>query len=314
MEQFKIFSGTSNRPLAQAICSYLNVEIGEVEISRFKSGEIYVRYQESIRNNDIFIVQSLSHPIHEHLVELMVMIDAAKRASAKTIHLMIPYFGYARQSAKKSPRQPISAKLVADILTKVGAQRLITVDLNSDAIEGFFQIPVDHLTALDLMTRQIEELSIPDPIVISPDAGRAKMAERLANRLHAPFAMLIEGQSRPDAAKQLQLVGNVAGLTPIILDDMIDTGTTVLSVTNMLQQKGANAAYLCVSHGLFSDNCIAKLNEHQGIRQILVTDTIHHPLLEDNPKFKIMSMAEIFGTAIQIIMTGGSIDKLVNRR
>lgn len=313
MEPFKIFSGLSNRPLAEAICKHLNVEIGNVEISRFKSGEIYVRYLESIRNHDIFIVQSLSHPIHENLVELMVMIDAAKRASAKTIHLMIPYFGYARQSAKKSPRQPISAKLVADILTKVGAERMITVDLNSDAIEGFFQIPVDHLTALDLMTRHIEELAIPNPIVISPDAGRAKMAERLANRLNAPFAMLIKGQEHPHAEKQLQLVGNVEGLTPVILDDMIDTGETVLNVANMLQQKGANSAYICASHGLFSDDCIEKLSENQSIRQILVTDTIHHPL-EDNPKFKIMSMAEIFATAIQIIMTGGSIDKLVNRR
>ncbi len=313
MEQFKIFSGTSNKPLAEAICRYLNVELGQVDISRFKSGEIYVRYQESVRNNDIFIVHSLSHPVNENWVELMVMIDAAKRASAKTIHLMIPYFGYARQSRKKAPRQPISAKLVADVLTKVGAQRIITVDLNSDAIEGFFHIPVDHLTALDLIIHHIESLVIPNPIVVSPDAGRAKMAERLANRLHAPFAMLIRGQSHPHEAKKLQLVGDVEGLTPIIVDDIIDTGATVLNVVNELHQHGALPAYICASHGLFSGDCIHKLSDNPHIQQIMVTDTIHHQL-EDNPKFKIKSMAEIFGTAIQIIMTGGSIDKLVNRK
>jgi len=247
------------------------------------------------------------------LVELMVMIDAAKRASAKTIHLMIPYFGYARHSRKKLPRQPISAKLIADILTKVGAERIITVDLNSDAIEGFFHIPVDHLTALDLMIHHIEKLAIPNPIVVSPDAGRAKMAERLANRLNAPFAMLIKGQTHPHEAKPLQLVGDVKGRTPIIVDDIIDTGATVLNVANKLRANGAHPSYICASHGLFSGDCIDQLSENDNIKQILVTDTIHHQL-EEYPKFKIMSMAEVFGTAIQIIMTGGSIDKLVNRK
>lgn len=313
MEHLKIFSGSSNKALAEAICSYLNMELGQVDISRFKSGEIYVRYQEPVRNHDIFIVHSLSHPINENLVELMIMIDAAKRASAKTIHLLIPYFGYARQSRKKAPRQPISAKLIADILTKVGAHRVITVDLNSDAIEGFFHIPVDHLTALDLMIHHIQSLAIPNPIVVSPDAGRAKMAERLANRLNAPFAMLIKGQSHPHEAKKLQLVGEVAGRTPIIVDDIIDTGATVLSVVDKLQQNGAYPSYICASHGLFSDDCIQKLSENPYIERIMVTDTIHHSLA-DNPKFTIMSMAEIFGTAIQIIISGGSIDKLVNRK
>lgn len=313
MEQLKIFSGTSNRALAEAICQYLNIELGQVEISRFKSGEIYVHYMESIRNSDIFIVHSLSHPVNENLVELLVMIDAAKRASAKTVHLLIPYFGYARQSRKKTPRQPISAKLIADVLTEVGAQRMVTVDLNSDAIEGFFHIPVDHLTALDLMIQHIESLSIENPIVVSPDAGRAKMAERLASKLNAPFAMLIKKQSSPLEPKTFRLVGDVAGFTPIIVDDIIDSGATVLNVADKLHQHGANPSYVCASHGLFSGDCIKKLNNNPHIRQIAVTDTIHHHL-EDNPKFKILSMAEIFGTAIQIITTGGSIDKLVNRK
>lgn len=189
---------------------------------------------------------------------------------------------------------------------------MVTVDLNSDAIEGFFHIPVDHLTALDLMIQHIEQLDIPNPIVISPDAGRAKMAERLANRLKAPFAMLIKSQPHPHEAKKLQLVGGVEGRTPIIVDDIIDTGATVLSVVETLHQNGAQPSYICASHGLFSGDCINKLSENPHIQQIFVTDTVHHSL-EDNPKFKIMSMAEIFGTAIQIIISGGSIDKLVNR-
>jgi ribose-phosphate pyrophosphokinase len=311
VENIKIFSGTSNRPLAERVCQHLNKELGHVDISRFKSGEIYVRYTEPLRTCDIFIVHALSYPVNEHLVELMVMIDAAKRASAKTINLIMPYFGYARQSRKKAPREPIAAKMVADILTKVGAHRLITVDLNSDAIQGFFKIPVDHLTALDLMTQKLKSLDIPNPIVVSPDAGRAKMAETLANRLHAPFAIMIK--DRQQGTKRGQVIGDVMGRTPIVVDDIIDTGRTVINVVNELNQRGANPSYIIASHGLFSDDCTSKLSENPYIEQIIVTDTIHHQL-EGNPKFTILSMAEIFGTAIQIITEGGSIDKLVNRK
>ncbi len=311
MEHIKIFSGSSNRPLAERICQHLEVELGQVDISRFKSGEVYVRYQEPLRTCDIFIVHSLSHPINEHLVELMVMIDAARRASARTVNLLIPYFGYARQAKKKAPRDAISAKMIADVLTSVGADRVITVDLNSDAIQGFFKIPVDHLSALDLMTQRINSLNITNPIVVSPDAGRAKMAERLANYLQAPFAIMIKGQPQEDA-KTVQVIGDVNGRTPVIVDDIIDTGSTVLNVVNELHKRGAHASYICASHGLFSDHCIDKLNENPYIKQIIVTDTIQHNL-EAYPKFTTLSMSRIFATAIQIITNGGSIDMLVNR-
>jgi ribose-phosphate pyrophosphokinase len=309
VKQIKIYAGTSNRPLAERICQYLNMELGQVEISRFKSGEIYVKYQEPLRTCDIFLVHSLSHPINENLIELLIMIDAAKRASAQTVNLIIPYFGYARHAKKKAPREPITAKMIADILTKVGAHRVVTVDLNSDAIQGFFRIPVDHLTALDLMTRKLRSLNIPDPIVVSPDAARAKMTEIVASRLNVPFAMMINTK-RTD---QAQVIGEVAGRTPIIVDDIIDTGRTVINAVDELTKRGANKAYVIASHGLFSDDCVTKLTEHPNIERVIVTDTIQHDL-ESQSKFSVLSMAEIFGTAVQIISDGGSIDKLINRQ
>ncbi|CAM4400822.1 ribose-phosphate diphosphokinase [Paenibacillus tarimensis] len=312
MKQIKIFSGTSNRILTNQICQFLNMEPGQVDISRFKSGEIYVRYQEPLRTCDIFIVHSLSHPINENIVELLVMIDAAKRASAQTINLIIPYFGYARHARKKAPREPITAKMIADILTKVGADRVITVDLNSDAIQGFFKIPVDHLTVLDLMTQKLKSLNIPNPVVVSPDAARAKMTEILASRLDVPFAIMINNK-RQGSTSQVQVIGEVEGRTPIIVDDIIDTGRTVLDVVDELTARGANKAYVIASHGLLSDDCATKLTNSPNIERVIISDTIQHDL-EGYPKFSILGMAEIFGTAVQIIAEGGSIDKLVNRK
>ncbi|WP_342771438.1 ribose-phosphate pyrophosphokinase [Paenibacillus sambharensis] len=312
MKQIKIFSGTSNRILTNQICQFLNMEPGKVDISRFKSGEIYVRYQEPLRTCDIFIVHSLSHPINENIVELLVMIDAAKRASAQTINLIIPYFGYARHARKKAPREPITAKMIADILTKVGADRVITVDLNSDAIQGFFKIPVDHLTVLDLMTQKLNSLNIPNPVVVSPDAARAKMTEVVASRLDVPFAIMINNK-RQGSTSQVQVIGEVEGRTPIIVDDIIDTGRTVLNVVDELAARGANKAYVIASHGLLSDDCVTKLTDNSNIEHVMISDTIEHDL-EGYPKFSILSMAEIFGTAVQIIAEGGSIDKLVNRK
>jgi ribose-phosphate pyrophosphokinase len=309
VNQIKIYSGTSNRLLTDRICRFLNMELGQVEISRFKSGEIYVKYQEPLRTCDIFIVHSLSHPINENVVELLIMVDAAKRASAQTVNLIIPYFGYARHAKKKAPREPITAKMIADILTKVGADRVVTVDLNSDAIQGFFRIPVDHLTALDLMTQKLKSLNIPNPVVVSPDAARAKMTETLASRLNLPFAMMINTK-RTD---QAQVIGEVEGRTPIIVDDIIDTGRTIINAVDELTKRGANKAYVIASHGLFSDDCVTKLTDHPNIEHVIVTDTIQHDL-EHYPKFSVLSMAEIFGTAIQIISGGGSIDKLINRQ
>lgn len=183
----RIFSGSSNPKLAEQVCDKLGVQLGKIKLSRFKSGEIYVHYEETIRNCDVFLIQSLSHPINELFVELLVMIDAAKRASARTVNIIVPYYGYARQERKSAPREPISAKMVADVLTTAGASRVVTIDLHAAAIQGFFNIPVDHMTSLDLISEYLLSKEIKNPVVVSPDAGRASMAEKLANRLDSPL-------------------------------------------------------------------------------------------------------------------------------
>lgn len=308
MAQIKIFSGSSNQPLAQQICDRLQLPLGKNIISRLQSGEIHVSYEESLRNHHIYIIQSLSHPVNEHLVELLVMIDAAKRASAKSINIVMPYYGYARQERKSAPREPISAKMVADVLTTVGAGRIITVDLHADPIQGFFDITVDHLTALDIIIKYIREKKIVNPIVVSPDAGRATVAEKLAGLIDCPFAIMIKNRPAHNQSEITHIIGEVEGMTPIIIEDLIDTGSTIVNVVEALNKRGANNAYICATHGLFSDHAVNKLN-HPNIEEVVITDTI---LLdcEHSDKFITLSIAPLLASAINIITNGGSIDTL----
>ncbi|MFC4102666.1 ribose-phosphate diphosphokinase [Paenibacillus xanthanilyticus] len=310
MSKIKIFAGTSNPSLTAQICDNLGAPQGQIQISRFKSGEIYVRYLEPLRTCDVFIVQSLSHPVNDHLIELLVMIDAAKRASAKTINVLIPYFGYARQLQKVAPRDPISAKMVADVLTSVGANRVITMDLHADAIQGFFKIPVDHLTTLDLITKHLLGANIPNPVVVSPDAGRAKIAEKLAESLDAPFAIMLKERREDRPPEESHVIGDVRGRTPIVIEDIIDTGRTVLDAVAALKRQGANEAYVCVAHGLFSDSALDKLHQAH-IQEIVVTNTIQQSP-ERHPKLRVLSASQLLATAIRIIYEGGSIDTLLH--
>lgn len=308
MAHLKIFSGSSNRPLAQQLAQHLSVPLGEVTISRQQSGEIYVSFEETLRNYDVFIVQSLSHPVNEHLVELMVMIDAAKRASAKSINIVMPYYGYARQERKSKPREPISAKMVADIITTVGAERIITVDLHADPIQGFFHITVDHLTALDLIIKYLKDKNIKNPVVVSPDAGRATVAEKLAGLIDCPFAIMIKNRPSHNVAEITHIIGEVEGMTPIIIEDLIDTGTTIINVVEALKKKGAEDAYICATHGLFSADALTKL-DHPNINEVVITDTILLP--EDHSdKFITLPIAPLVASAIKIITDGGSIATL----
>lgn len=307
-DRLRIFAGSSNPELARRICNELGQPLGKIKLSRFKSGEIYCLYQETIRNCDVFLVQTFSHPINEHLMELLVMIDAAKRASARTINLVLPYYGYSRQERKSAPREPISAKLVADLLTTAGAHRVITIDLHAPAIQGFFNIPVDHLTALDLISDYIRKKNIPDPIVVSPDAGRATTAERLASTLDAPFAIMIKKRPAHNESVITHIIGEVEGRTPIIIEDLIDTGTTIVNVVDGLKERGANDAYICATHPVFSEPAIQRL-DHPHIKEVVITDSI--PLPPDVPaKFKVISMAHLLSDAISIICSGGSISTL----
>ncbi|AHV95084.1 ribose-phosphate diphosphokinase [Paenibacillus sabinae] len=305
----RIFSGSSNPKLAANIAARLGVELGKIKLTRFKSGEIYVHYEESIRNSDVFLVQSLSHPINELFVELLVMIDAAKRASARTVNIIVPYYGYARQERKSAPREPISAKMVADVLTTAGATRVLTLDLHAAAIQGFFNIPVDHLTALDLISGYLKTKNLSDIVVVSPDAGRASMAEKLASRLDSPFAIMIKKRPAHNESVITHVIGDVEGRTPVIIEDLIDTGTTIVNVVEGLKERGAKNSIVCATHGLFSGPAIVRL-EHPGIDEVVVTDSIELPT--DYPsRFTVLSVAPMLARAASIIIEGGSIDKLM---
>ncbi|MCU6707499.1 ribose-phosphate pyrophosphokinase [Paenibacillus sp. J5C_2022] len=308
MSNIKVFSGSSNLPLAKKITEQLGVTLGEVTISRQQSGEIYVSYDESLRNCDVFLVQSLSHPVNEHLVELLIMMDAAKRASAKTINIVMPYYGYARQERKSAPREPISAKMVADVLTTAGANRIITIDLHADPIQGFFDITVDHLTALDTIIDYLRSKNIVNPVVVSPDAGRATVAEKLAGLIDCPFAIMIKNRPAHNQSEITHIIGEVEGMTPIIIEDLIDTGSTIVNVVEALKKRGAHNAFICATHGLFSSNAVQKL-DHPNIEEIVITDTINHDG-EYTDKFVVLPMSPLIGTAIKIITEGGSIATL----
>ncbi|AZS13174.1 MULTISPECIES: ribose-phosphate diphosphokinase [Paenibacillus] len=306
--KLRIFAGSSNPVLTRQICERLGVEPGRITLSRFKSGEIYVHYEESIRNCDVFLVQSLAHPINELFVELLVMIDAAKRASARTINIIMPYYGYARQERKSAPREPISAKMVADVLTTAGASRVVTIDLHAAAIQGFFNIPVDHLTALDLMTDYLKSQNISNPVVVSPDAGRASMAEKLANGLDAPFAIMIKKRPAHNESVITHVIGDVEGYTPIIIEDLIDTGSTIVNVAQGLKERGAGEAIVCATHGLFSDHAEERLR-HPWISQVVITDSIAQPD-QHGPHVTVLSVAPMLARATQYILDGGSIATL----
>jgi len=307
-QSLRIFSGSSNPKLAEEVCDKLGVELGKIKLSRFKSGEIYVHYEETIRNCDVFLVQSLSHPINELFVELLVMIDAAKRASARTINIIVPYYGYARQERKSAPREPISAKMVADVLTTAGANRVVTIDLHAAAIQGFFNIPVDHMTSLDLISDYLLSKGIENPVVVSPDAGRASMAEKLANRLDSPFAIMIKKRPSHNESVITHVIGDVEGRTPIIIEDLIDTGTTILNVVEGLKERGSKNVYVCATHGLFSDGALSKL-DHPSIAEVVVTDSIALP--ESHPNcVTVLPVAPMLARAIRIIVDGGSMATL----
>jgi len=307
-ENIAIFSGSSNPALARQISEQLNLPLGEVKCSRFKSGEIYVHYEEGVRNRHVYLVQSFSPPINDHFIELLVMIDAAKRASAKTINVIVPYYGYARQERKSAPREPITAKMVADVITTVGADRIITLDLHAPAIQGFFNIPVDHMTALDLICSHIKSRNIVRPVIVSPDAGRVETAERLANYLDCPFAIMVKKRPAHNESVITHVIGDVAGYTPIIIEDLIDTGSTIVNVVEGLKERGAEDAYVCATHPVFSGPALERLN-HPNIRELIITDSL--PLGAPCPDYvSVISVAGLFAEAISTNIYGGSISNL----
>lgn len=304
MSQFtkmKLFSGTANPKLGQEIADFLGISLGEVTISRFACGEIYVKYEESIRGVDVFILQPLSTPVNEYLMELLIMIDAAKRASAGRITAVIPYFGYARQEKKDAPREPITARMVADILTEVGAERVITMDLHSPAIQGFFNIPVDHLTALPMLAQFCAHRQLSNGVVISADAGGVKKAEKLATRLDLPLGVMYKRRPSHNIAEMTTFIGDVEGKTPIIIEDLIDTGGSLMQVCRALLERGANPEiHILTSHGVFSDPAIERMG-FDAIKEIVITNSIALPAHKMIPKMTVLSIAPLLGDAIRRI-------------
>lgn len=307
--QLKLFTGTANPALAQEIASHLGVSLGGVRISRFANGEIYVRYDESIRGADVFVVQPFSKPVNETLMELLVMIDALRRASAGRITAVIPFYAYARQEKKTAPREPITARMVADILTTAGADRILTMDLHSPAIQGFFNIPCDNLTALPKLSQYIKEKEIEDGVVIAPDAGSVKKAEKLATYLHLPLGVMYKRRPGPNVAEMSFFIGDVKGKSPIIIDDMIDTAGSLEQVINALEERKAKEIHILATHGVFSPPALERLNR-PSVKELVVCNTL--PLAENPayPKLKLISVAPLFAEAIRRIHENISVSVL----
>ena len=305
----KIISGSSNRPLAEEIAKYLNISLSEVELRKFKDNEISVKIGENVREIDLFIVQSTCNPANDHLMELLLMIDAAFRASARRITAVIPYFGYARQDRKVEPRVPISAKVVANILHAVGIKRVLTVELHSDQIQGFFDVPVDNLISTPIMVDYIKKLNIEDAIIVSPDTGGVERARFLGKRLNAGLAIIDKRRPEANVSKVMHVIGDVKGKNCILLDDMIDTGGSISGAARALREDGARDIYCVATHPVLSADAAEKLRSAE-FKEIVVTNTI--PMSPENklPNMTVLSIAPLFGKAIRRIHNGESVSSL----
>jgi len=309
-KRFKLFSGTANRSLAEAIGRHIGVPVGEAKLQRFADGEVYFQLLENVRGVDVFVVQPTCYPVDQHLMELLVMIDALKRASAARITAVVPYYGYARQDRKDRPRVAISAKLIADLLTVAGANRALFVDLHAAQIQGFFNIPVDHLFSSPVMVSYFRGLGLPNLTVVSPDAGGVERARLFAQKMGAPLAIVDKRRTDMNVAEVMHVVGDVHGKTCLIIDDIIDTAGTLVKTVDALIASGATAVYAGASHAVLSGPAIDRISASR-LEQVVVTDTI--PLREAAqklPKIKVLSVAGLLGAAIESIHKETSVSTL----
>jgi ribose-phosphate pyrophosphokinase len=309
MNNCLIFSGSANTALSSAIARYLEKDLGKMALTHFSDGEISVAIEENVRGKDVFVVQPTSPPVNENLMELLIMIDAFRRASAERITAVIPYFGYARQDRKDKPRVPITAKLVANLLTASGVSRIITMDLHAPQIQGFFDIPVDHLFAAPITTSYFQNKGINDPVVVSPDVGSVKMARAFAKKMRADLAIVDKRRDGPDEVEVVNLIGKVKGKTAILVDDLISTGGTIVEAAEVLKKNGAGAIYVCCTHGVLSGDAIARI-KNAPFEELIITDTI--PLAPEKklPIIKVLSVAEMLGEAISRIHLSASVSSL----
>lgn len=310
MKDLTIFAGNSNPSLARKICNYLDMPLGEAKVKRFSDGEIRIEIDENVRSKDTFVIQSTCSPVNDNLVELLLMIDALKRSSAKRITAVIPYYGYARQDKKVAPRVPISAKLVADLITKAGANRIITMDLHAGQIQGFFNIPVDNLFAAPVILKSIKENYNNDLVIVSPDAGGVERARAFAKRLNAGLGIVDKRRDAPNKAKAMTVIGDVAGKNTLILDDMVDTAGTLTEAAAALADKGARAVYACCTHPVLSGPAVERI-KGSAIKTLIVTDTIPlHDMAQELNNIAVLSISELFGEAIIRSHVGDSVTSL----
>jgi ribose-phosphate pyrophosphokinase len=311
----KIFAGNSNRELAKEICKYLDIPLGQADVSRFPDGEIKVKIEENVRGEDVFIIQSTCPPANEYLMELLIMIDALRRASAGRITAVIPYYGYARQERKTKPREPITAKLVANLLVSAGANRMLTMDLHAGQIQGFFDIPVDQLEGVTILSNYIKEKNLDKVVVVSPDVGGTARAREFSGRLAKPIAIIDKYRSAFDEVEIMHIVGEVKDKTAIIVDDLIDTAASVIRGTQALLNAGAKEVYVCATHPVFAGPAKERIEKslHDGLfKEVVVTNTIPIDNNKSIPGIKILSVAEIFAEAINRIHNNLSVSTLFN--
>jgi ribose-phosphate pyrophosphokinase len=309
-DEFSIYAGNANRPLAEKICSYLATRMGDVEVFQFANENIFVRVLENVREQDVFLVQPTSRPVNQSIMELLIMIDAFKRASAGRITAVIPYYSYGRSDKKDQPRVPITARLVADMLTVAGADRVLTMDLHQGQIQGFFSIPVDELTAINIISAEIKAKQLTDLVVVS-ELGFAKRARNFAEILGAPLAIVEKRRviGNQDQTEVMNVIGEVSGKTAVIIDDEIDTAGSLMEAVQALEDEGAGSIYACATHGVFSGAALDRI-ETSSITEVIVTDTIPLPPQANPERITVLSIAPLFGEAIKRIHRGESVGAL----
>ncbi len=308
--ELKIFGGTANTALTNEICEYLDCELGKSSVTRFSDGEIYFQILENVRGADVFIVQPSCPPVDSNLIELFLMIDAFKRASARRITAVLPYFGYARQDRKDKPRVPISSKVISDLLVASGADRILSMDLHAPQIQGFFSIPVDHLFAAPVLVEHFQKLNLPNLTVVSPDAGGVERARAFAKRLHAELAMVNKRRIEANVAQVMNVIGDVKGQTCLVVDDIIDTAGTLVKTVEALLKEGATKVYACCTHPVLSGPAVERIHE-SGLLEVVVTNTI--PLHSDAKKCKkisVLSVGKLLAQAVQSIHDETSVSVL----
>ena len=309
MDKMIVFSGNSNGGLASKICKNLKLKMGGSLISRFSDGEIRIKIEENVRGKDVFVVQSTCPPVDENIMELLIMIDALKRASANRITAVMPYFGYARQDRKDQPRVPITAKLIANLLTIAGANRVLALDLHAGQIQGFFDIPVDHIFAIDVFVDYFKKIGMKNLVIVSPDVGGIKMARAYAKKFRAGLAIVDKRRNTPDATEVMHILGEVEGKNVIIVDDIIATGSSLVEAAGALRRAGAKKIFAAISHGILSANAVEKL-ENSDIDYLVITDSIPLGEEKESKKIKIVSVSKLFAEAIKRIHFEQSISVL----